>query len=131
MAPGIVRVPLRVVATAANASSEVVAARASFVGTVGVTFTPDTVLTGANTESRTLSAQNKGQTGAGTTEVASRAFTSGVNAPAYDEATITASVVAAATDVADGDIITFKSQNIGATGLAQPAGLVIVTFTRA
>ena len=131
MAPSTVREKLRVVAATAAADAEIVATRAPFVGTVAVAYSPDTVLTGANTESRTLSAINKGQAGAGVTEVASKAFTAGVSAPAFDETVITASVVALAVDVADGDIISFKSTAVGATGLAQPAGLVVITFTRA
>lgn len=121
----------RTAATTAGASKEEAAGRFPFPGTVAVSFVPDTVLTGANTDSRTLSAQNKGAAGAGTTEVASKAFTSGVNAPAFDETTITESAVSGAIDGAEGDIVSFKSTSVGGTGLAQPAGLVILTFTRA
>lgn len=120
----------RVPAVAAGSDGDVAVGRAPFIGTVAVYFTPDTVLTGANTESRTLSAKNKGQAGAGTTVVASKAFTLAVDAAAMDETVITASAVSGAIDVAEGDIISFVSTHVGATGLAQPIGLVTLVFTK-
>lgn len=97
----------------------------------GVTYTPNTVLTGANTESRTLSVLNRGAAGSGTTEIASKAFTSGVNAPAGDETAITLTSTAADLVVAAGDIIAFKSLHVGSTGLADPGGLVQIEFKAA
>ena len=120
----------RVAAAAAGASAELMVGRAPFIGTVDVYFTPDTVLTGADTDSRTLSAKNRGAAGAGTTVVASKAFALGTNAAAGDETVITASAVSGAFDCAAGDIISFVSTSVGGTGLAQPAGMVTLVFTK-
>jgi hypothetical protein len=103
---------------------------APFDGTVtAVTYTPDTTITGANTNSRTISLVNKGQAGAGTTSVATLALTSGVNAPAADEKALTLSGTPANLVVASGDVLEFDSTHIG-TGIADPGGLVQVTFSR-
>lgn len=104
---------------------------APFTGVVtAVTYVADTTLTGANTESRTLSLLNKGQAGSGTTAIATKAFTSGVNATAFDETAITLSVTAADLNVTEGDVLAFKSLHVGSTGLADPGGTVFVTITR-
>lgn len=123
-------VTARVANVAAGSDLESNIAIAPFAGTVAASYAPDTVLTGANTESRTLSIINKGQSGSGTTVPALKAFTSGVNAPADDETTITASVTAADLVVAAGDVIAWKSLHVGSTGLADPGGLAKVVFTR-
>jgi hypothetical protein len=121
----------QIASVAAGSDVERNVAVAPFAGTVtSVTYAPDTVLTGANTDSRTLVLVNKGQSGAGTTVVATKAFTSGVNAPADDETTITLSVVDGATTVAAGDILAWQSTHVGGTGLADPGGLVKVEITR-
>lgn len=120
----------RIAAVAAGADSEIVAAKAPFAGTWAVTFVPDTVLTGANTDSRTLQAFNKAQDGSGAVKGAERAFVSGQNIAAFDEGAVTAITTAQANECAAGDIISFKSLHVGGTGLASPAGLVVVTFTR-
>jgi hypothetical protein len=86
-------------------------------------------ITGANTDSRTVQLHNRGQAGSGTTLVASKAFTTGVNAAADDETALTLSAVADATDVAEGDILEFTSLHVG-DGLAAPAFTGIVTFSR-
>lgn len=118
-------------AAAAGADSERNVVDAEFAGTVSsVIYVPDTVLTGANTDSRTIVLVNKGQAGAGTTVVATKAFVSGVNAAADDETAITLSVVAGATTVAAGDILAWQSTHVGGTGLADPGGLAVIEITR-
>lgn len=117
---------------AAAASADVSGAyiEAPFAGTVtAASIIPATTLTGANTESRTVQVHNRGQAGAGTALVASKAFTAGVNAPADDETSLT---LGAALDlvVAEGDILEVTSLHIGATGLAGPAFQAQVTITR-
>jgi hypothetical protein len=73
-------------AVAANADKTTILGEAPFDGVVtAVSFMASAVLTGADTESRTLSIVNKGQAGSGTDEIAAKAFISGVNAPAADE----------------------------------------------
>jgi len=120
-----------VAAAAAGADNERNVLTVPWAGTVtSVTYEPDTVLTGANTDSRTVVLVNKGQAGSGTTVVATKAFTSGVNAPADDITTITLSTVAGATTVAAGDVLAWQSTHVGSTGLADPGGLVTVEITR-
>lgn len=131
-APLVNKAQSRVAAVAAGSDLESDIAHAPFAATVtSVTYTPDTVLTGANTDSRTINLVNKGAAGAGTTVVATKAFTAGVNAPVDDDTAITLSVVAGATTVADGDVLAWQSVHVGATGLADPGGLATVEFTRA
>lgn len=119
-------------AVAANADKTENIGAAPFDGTItGVTFAPNSVLTGANTDSRTISVINKGQAGSGSTTVASKAFTSGVNAPASDETDITLSGTAANLVVVQGDMLAFVSTHVGSTGLADPGGLVSISLSRA
>lgn len=131
-AAGFTKVEERTVAAvAANADAERNVLTVPWAGTVtNVTYSPDSVLTGANTDSRTVVLVNKGQSGSGTTVVATKAFTSGVNAPADDITTITLSVVAGATTVAAGDVLAWQSTHVGSTGLADPGGLVTVELSR-
>lgn len=131
-APLIRTIEADVPAVAAGSDAENGVGTAPFAGTVSaVSYIPSTVLTGANTDSRTLVLVNKGQAGAGTTVVATKAFTSGVNAPADDETTITLSATAANLVVADGDVLVWQSTHVGSTGLADPGGLAHVEITRA
>jgi hypothetical protein len=74
-------------------------------------------------------AGQQGPGGAGTTSVASLALTSGVNAPAADEKALTLSGTPANLVVASGDVLEFDSTHVG-TGIADPGGLVQVTFSR-
>lgn len=102
-----------------------------FAGTVsGVRVIPTTVLTGADTNSRTLRVYNRGQAGAGTALVASKAFTVGVNAPANDATDITLTATGADLVVAAGDVLDFESLHVGGTGLADPGCIVEVDITR-
>lgn len=130
-APAVHVVERSVPAAAAGADAEVNLGVMPFAGTVSaVSYVPDTVLTGANTDSRTGTLKNKGAAGSGTTTVASKAFTSGVNAPADAATTITLSAVAGATTVAAGDVLAWQSTHVGSTGLADPGGLLHVEITR-
>lgn len=118
-------------AAAAGADKTTIIGKAPFAGTVtAARFMANSVLTGANTDSRTLSIVNRGQAGSGTTSVASKAFTSGVNAPAGDETAITLSGTAADLVVAEGDVLAFVSTHVGSTGLADPGGHVEVDISR-
>lgn len=103
---------------------------APFAGTVtGASFTPEAAVTGDNTNTRTLTVVNKGAAGAGTTVVATLAFTTGNNGVAFDEKAFTLSVVAGATTVAAGDVLAVV-EAVAGTGLANPGGLVQVEITR-
>lgn len=117
--------------TAAGADFEAVVVVAPFAGTVtAATYITDTAITGANTDSRTISFLNKGLAGAGTTSVASKAFVSGTDSVAFDETAITLSSTAADLVVAEGDVLVFKSLHVGSTGLADPGGTARLTIAR-
>jgi len=117
-------------AYAQAAEGTVPIARAPFDCTVvSVNFIANAALTGANTNSRTLSLINKGTDGSGSTVVASKAFTSGVNAVAFDETVITNTVTTADLDVDDGEVLALLSDAI-ASGLADPGGLIVIKIQR-
>jgi flagellar biosynthesis GTPase FlhF len=117
-------------AVATAASDDTVVGQAPFDCTVTkVEYVPETAVTGADTNSRTVSLVSKGQTGSGTTTVASLALTSGVNAAANDEKTVTLSGTAANLDLTAGDTLQWRSIAVG-TGLADPGGLVRITVSR-
>lgn len=117
-------------AVATGTDADVAVFIAPFDCTVSaVTYTPNATITGADTNSRTLNLRNKGLTGGGSTVVASKAFTVGVNATAYDETTITLSGTAANLDLVAGDVLALQSDSVG-TGLADPGGLLRVSVTR-
>jgi hypothetical protein len=117
------------VATAGNDLDSVVS-QAPFDCTVTkVEFVPVAAITGANTNTRSVTLFNKGQGGAGTTTVATLQFDSGVNASASDEKAITLSGTPANLVLAAGDTLLWRSLHIG-TGQTDPGGLVRVTVTR-
>jgi hypothetical protein len=121
------RVPA--VGTAGNdATSEAVVCE--YNGTVtAVTYSPDATITGANTNTRSVTLANKGQDGSGNTTVATLQFNSGVNATRGDEKAITLSGTAANLVVAAGDVLEVDSTHVG-TGITDPGGLVRVTIDR-
>jgi hypothetical protein len=90
-----------------------------------VTYTTVTAITGANTNTRSVSLVNKGAAGAGTTIIATLQFNSGVNTTAADEKAITLSATAADLNVVAGDVLQWQSTAVG-TGIADPGGLVNV-----
>lgn len=119
-------------ATAAGTDFDQIVGEAPYDGeVVGVTYTPEANITGNNTETRTYTLVNKGADGNGSTVVATLAMATGTNATDFNESAMTLSVVADATDVSEGDILAFVSTHGGATGLADPGGLVEVVISRA
>ncbi len=112
------------------ASAETDLSEAPFAGTVTkVDYVAATAVTGADTNSRTVVLVNKGAAGSGTTVVATKAFTSGVNAAADTPTAVTLSVVANATTVAAGDVLVWQSNAVG-TGLVDPGGMAHIEITR-
>lgn len=96
-----------------------------------VRYTPLAAVTGAaSPASRTISVVNKGQSGVGTTVVASLALLAGVNLVAFDEKDITLSVVADATTVVEGDVLAVLSTPVGGTGLVDPGGTITIDIGR-
>jgi hypothetical protein len=120
------REPVTILATGSDALE------APFTGKVAeVTYTAIAAVTGAaSPASRTLSLINRGQSGAGSTVVASLALVGGVNLVAFDEKALTLSATAADLVVTAGDILEFRSAAVGGTGLVDPGGTVSVTFER-
>jgi hypothetical protein len=117
------------VSTAGN-DDDTVLGQAPFDCTVtSVQYVAEAAITGADTNSRTVSLVNKGQAGSGSTSVASLALTSGVNAAANDERAITLSATAANLDLTAGDTLQWRSIHIG-TGITDPGGVVRVTISR-
>jgi hypothetical protein len=130
LAPKKTKLTANLPASATAVAGSVVLGRAPFGGRVtAVAFIANALLTGANTNSRTISIQNKGSNGAGTKVPASKAFTSGVNAAANVATELTNSVTAADLVVAAGDVLVASSAVVG-TGLADPGGLIEVTIER-
>lgn len=129
-APLISRLKETIPAVAAGVAQDQTVGEAPFAGSVNaVTFTPEAAITGQATNFRTFRLVNKGAAGAGTTEVASLAFSAGgVTAAAFDEKAITLGV-AANLLVAEGDILAWDEVVTG-TGLASPGGLVQVEISR-
>ena len=117
------------VSTAGN-DDDTVLGQAPFECTVtAVQYIPEAAITGADTNSRTVSLVNKGQAGSGTTTVASLALTNGVNAAANDEKTVTLSGTAANLVLAAGDTLQWRSIHVG-SGITDPGGVVRVTISR-
>jgi len=118
------------------ADSEVVIGRipaAQGVQTVtSVTYTAEALITGTDTQSRTLTLYNRKGDASGTVVLAQLALTltPPITAAKWVPRTIPLSVVAGALDLAAGDVLTWSSLHIG-TGLADSGGLVEVTTTRA
>jgi hypothetical protein len=118
-------------ASGATADSDFDIAECPFAGTVSaVHYDPSATITGANTNSRTVSLVNKKGDGSGTTVVATLALTSGVNATADTPKTIPLSGTAANLVVAAGDVLAWTSTHVGSSGLADPGGLVHVELSR-
>lgn len=119
-------------ASAILATTEIPLTEALEAGVLaGATYVPNAAITGANSPaSRRLTIINKGQSGAGTTVMATLDFISGVNGVAFDEKDFTLSGTAANLVVASGDILSVKSEPIGGTGLVDPGGQVRVQIQR-
>lgn len=120
---------VRVAALGAAVDGVEPATEAPFDGTVSrVAYIPDAAITGANTNTRTLSLINKAQDGTGSTSVASLALVSAVNPAANDETDLTLSATPANLVVASGDVLAWSSVH-AASGLADPGGLVQIDVT--
>ena len=131
-APTIRKIQATIPSAIAGDAQDQTVGEAPFAATVSsVSYTPEANITGTATNFRTLRLVNKGSDGAGTTVVASLAFSSGaVTATAFDEKAITLSAVEGATTVAQGDVLVWD-ETIAGTGLAAPGGLVQVELSRA
>ena len=86
----------------------------------------NTAITGQNTSYQTLGFKNKGSAGAGTDVIASKAFTSGVNATQYDETDIG---TPANNRLNEGDTVTFYKA-VASSGQTMPALIAQIRYTR-
>lgn len=114
---------------AANAGSDTAkdAGVAEMSGEVlSVWYTPASAVTGANTDTRTISLINRGTDGLGTTVVATLALTSGNNLVAHKANEIPLSETAEDRDVEGGAVLAWTSTHAGSTGLADPGGVVTI-----
>ncbi|HEY3875562.1 MAG TPA: hypothetical protein VGM92_08790 [Candidatus Kapabacteria bacterium] len=119
-----IRFPSAPVATAGN-DLDTPACIAPHSGTItSVNYITPSALTGANTNSRTVSVLNKTQS----LTPATLAFTSGVSTVAFTAKNITLGNAANVAVIA-GDVLDWNSLHVG-TGLADPGGLVEITITR-
>lgn len=129
-APYIAKFNVATEGAATAVDDTIILGEAPFAGTVTeVTYTPDTGITGANTNTRRVALINRGQAGAGTTVVAELQFDAGVSSTTGDEKTIPLSGTAANLVLADGDILAWFSDAVG-TGIADAGGLVQVKISR-
>ncbi len=92
-----------------------------------VEFIPNWNVTGANTNSRTLTLFNRTSTGAGTTTIAVLSLSSGLSLSRGVAVTMVLQS-AAQRNIAVGDVLMFESLHVGA-GMPDPGGLVIVQQT--
>jgi hypothetical protein len=105
-------------------------AKAPFAGHVGaVSVVPDALITGVASNYKTIALQNRGQAGSGTTVMASRACSSGNNAPQADETALALSGTATDYDFAEGDILAIVTTVTG-TGMTLPGMAVMLDLVR-
>lgn len=117
-------------AAAAGAAAAAVICAAPFAGVVtSVQYIPVGGITGHDTNTRTVSVVNKGQSGSGTTKIAELAFVASTNATANDATTVPLSGTAANLVVAAGDVVSWASA-FAASGTADPGGVVVLTIGR-
>jgi hypothetical protein len=125
---------IRVLAPAVTilATGRTPAAPVEFAGLLSsATYLPVAAVTGAaSPASRTITIVNRGQTGVGTTVMATLAYLAGINGVAFDEMAMTLSAVAGALAVVAGDVIAVHSDPVGGTGLVDPGGEVVLQFSR-
>lgn len=118
---------LDVAAAGATADAVKDAGVAEISGAVlSVWYTPASAVTGANTDTRTLSLINKGSDGLGTTVVATLALTSGNDLVAHKANEVPLSSTTEDLDVQGGEVLEWTSTHSGSTGLADPGGVVTI-----
>lgn len=128
--PLVITMRSQVDAASAAVTTQTVLGEAPWAGVVtAVGLIPVSTITGANTNSRTVTVTNRKQDGTGTTNVATLALVSSVNATGDDTKTIPLNATAANLVVAAGDVISYESTAV-ASGLADPGGSVFITLSR-
>jgi hypothetical protein len=103
---------------------------APFAGTItAVELVLNAAVTGDTTNTRSFVLTNKGQTGVGTTSLATLALITNSNVAMFDAKPMVLSVVANALVVAAGDVLSL-AQTVGAAGLAHSGGIARVVVAR-
>lgn len=90
-----------------------------------VSYIPDAAITGADTNTRHVNILDRGLDGAGTTEIANKDYTSGIDATALNEEVIVMSLPNHA--LSQGDVLAVQWEEIG-TGIGAPAGMFVVFY---
>lgn len=132
-APNVRRLEATVPAAGAAVTQDQAVDKAPFDGTVSsVTIVPEANLTANGTNYRTFRLVNKGQSGSGSTVIATFATDTPTtdDLAAFDEKTIPLSGVAGATTVAEGDVLAVD-ETVTASGVAHSGYRVIVEVSRA
>lgn len=92
-----------------------------------VTYTPDTAITGDDTNNVILSVVNKGLLGVGTDVVATLTFATGVDGVKADGKDIPLTATLADRIILPGEVLQMEKTETG-TGLALPAGDLQITY---
>lgn len=129
-APTVKRLVIQCDAVAAGSDGQFVLGESPFAGTVTrAVYITAAAITGANTNTRTVTVTNRISDGSGTTAVAALPLVSGTNTVKDVATAIPLSGTAANLVVAKGDVLTVDSVH-AASGLADPGGSVEVEITR-
>ena len=91
-------------------------------------FIPSADITGADTDTMSVKVINAGDDGSGTTLIASKAYTDGVDATALVPEDLTLSSTAANLEVDEGEVVVYLNDQSGTSGLAAPIGVVEIEF---
>lgn len=119
-----------IAAQTAAVTADTVLGEAPFAGEVtSVEFIPEANISGATATARTLTLVNKGADGNGTTVIATLAFIDDIDATDFNSIDFTLSVVADATNIAEGDVLVL-SEAVTSTGTANPGGKIKVHASR-
>ena len=126
--PRVVCVGVDIVAM--GTSAEVAVFKAPFdCKVIKLSVIANAAITGADTHYFTLGFKNKANVGVGTATMGSKAYTSGINAIAYDTEVISDSVNLANGTLAKDDVVTFHKTETG-SGLATPSLLAVIEYVR-
>jgi hypothetical protein len=112
----------------AGTGGEYAIGRVAVAGSIsGARYIPDSAVTGAATNNKTLDIVNKGTAGSGTQSTASITFGNGTNAAAFAATALTANATSTNRDVVANSVLSVKS-TVAGTGMTLPAGLIEVDF---
>jgi hypothetical protein len=109
---------------------ETVLGEAQFNGVVtDVSIIAEAAMTGATATARTMTVFNRGQAGAGTTQVATLSFITGTDLVANDEKALTLSGTPANLAFVAGDVFECV-ETVASTGTARPEARMVIRGTR-